>query len=137
MSSQKKPEGTKISLKKFISHPNFYLDFRQIPFNWFLIFLSLIAIIITAALGELIIITIQITLFLILLLISGDWQKLEYDSQFLDVLIYLILAFFLLGIYVFTGNLLLVFGFFVPLWLYKKYLMNRESKIAYKLKELR
>ena len=103
----KMPKLGKINLKNMLSHPNFHSDFRQAPINWFLIILGFLGIAFVIATegfiyrdgnGRIFIkigMPLLILIFIILILIQGDWQRFEEDHQMLDVAIYI--GFILIG----------------------------------------
>jgi hypothetical protein len=134
----------KFDLKKIYSHPNFYSDFRKQPINWFLIFIGLAFIVFLLAVEGFVDTTagrfklkigfpILVLILVILIVIQGEWQRFQDDKQIVDVSIYL-------GFLIIIGITFLFYDAMVTIalgsliFLVRKYMANRENRLAQALK---
>ena len=128
---------SKIKIKHLISHPNFFSDFRQTPFNWFLIFLSiviLVFVIITDHWYFMIGMPIFIVLFIFLILTQGEWQRFKEYHPIIDRAFYgfIVVGFIILCFYNFFFSLSVLY----MILKFKNYLVDREIRIAFAMKGL-
>ena len=151
MSNEKKEENfmsklrnSKKMLKLFFSHPNYHSDFRQTPFNWFLIILSIIILIFVIITDGFIFqdndrwyfkigIPIFIVSFIFLIITQGEWQRFEEYNQKLDVAVYsgfIIVSFLTLFFY----DILFSLSVIILISTFRRYLSDRENRLAFAMK---
>ena len=151
MSNEKKEENfmsklrnSKKMLKLFFSHPNYHSDFRQTPFNWFLIILSIIILIFVIITDGFIFqdndrwyfkigIPIFIVSFIFLIITQGEWQRFEEYNQNLDVAVYsgfIIVSFLTLFFY----DILFSLSVIILISTFRRYLSDRENRLAFAMK---
>jgi len=111
MSNENKEENnmpmhtiSKIKIKHLVSHPNFFSDFRQTPFNWFLIILSIVILIFVFMTDHwyfMIGIPIFIVIFIFLILSQGEGQRFKEYYPIIDMAFYglIVVGFIILCFY--------------------------------------